>query len=391
LVNRLRTEVLRSWEGAANLRTEWNQLQEASGCEHPFTTYEWFDCWYSAYCKPEDVAIVLVKEGDTLRAILPGMLIYQIIKGIPFNVFSYAGNGHSPRCGIISKKEDTEANKASLVAIWDHLGVKINLVTLMSIDAGSPTQFILDNLELPHLFLHIEHSFESPAFDISRGWGNYLGSRSKKFRQRIRQGRNRAERLGRLTYNIIPNDSVSEQDIERLKIIDSKTWQHREGSGLFSTIENGKFYKELLKTFGKHGQMILCFLKIGDSDVAYEIATSFGSKAFFLKYGYDPEFNKCSPGLLIQSYLAEHFSSLGFHEVDLVGEMSEEKEHWPTHKREHKNYWIINKRSLRGRILSEEIRSYRLLKKLIRMIKPDKPKNKRIGFQALPETEEERD
>lgn len=393
MTDNFKIEVLLDWNQALGIKDEWNDLNSKSGVSHPFTTYEWFDCWYRAYCNPSRARVILVREkGDNnLRAILPGMLIKLKKGGITLNGFSYAGNGHSPRCGIISKEDDVEAKQSAIIAIWEHLEKKVDLAVFMSIEVGSPTHFVLNNIKLPHLFLRIEHSFESPAFDISKGWDSYLATRSKKFRKRIRNGKNRAERLGKLNYNVISSGFISEQDIERLKLIDNKTWQHREGTGLFSTIENGNFYRELLRTFGKHRPVILCLLQIGDRDVAYEVATSFCLTSFFLKYGYDPEFNKCSPGLLIQSHLGEYFSLLGYHEIDLVGEMTEEKEHWPTHKREHKNYWIINKGSLRGRILFEEIRSYRLLKKMIRMIKPDKPKNMPIGFPALPETEEERD
>lgn len=390
MTDKYKIDVICDWSKVSEIKEEWNDLNSKSGVSHPFTTYEWFDCWYKAYSDLGNVRIILVrdKKSDNIRAILPGILIKMREGRIALRCFSYASNGHSPRCGIISKKDDIEAAKASIAAIWDHLEVNIDLATLMSIDTGSPTQFILNSLELPHLYLHVEHSFESPAFNISSGWGDYLRTRSKKFRQRIRQGRNRAERFGKLTFNIILNDSVSEQDIERLKNIDSKTWQYKEGSGLYSTNENEIFYNEILKTFGKHRQVTLCFLKIGDSDVAYEIATSFGSTAFFLKYGYDPEFNKCSPGLLIQSYLAEYYSSLGFREVDLLGDMSKEKEHWDTHLREHRNYWIINRKSIRGKILYHELLAYGILKKLFGKIIKDKSNIKIYGNSTIAPDEE---
>jgi len=194
--------------------------------------------------------------------------------------------------------------------------------------------------------------------------------------------------MGGLKYDIISSEAISENIIERLKLLEAKTWQHKSGSGLFSTLENERFYYKLLRSFGKEREITLCFQQIGDKDSAYELSTSYANTAFFLKYGYDSEFGNCHPGLLIQSYLSEYVSSLGFNEVDLLGEMSEEKERWQTHLREHRNYWIINKKAVRGEILFAELRVHNVLKRFTRMLKHDKTLHERSGNMGAPSTGE---
>jgi hypothetical protein len=242
----------------------------------------------------------------------------------------------------------------------------------MSIDEDSLTYHVLNNLELPHLSLHIENFFESPAFDLSKGWESYFASRSKNFRHRVRQGRNQAMRLDGLTYDVNSGETISKETIDRLKSLDFKTWQHQSGSGLFSTVENEKFYSSLLQSFTIKDKMIVCFPKIGGRDVAFELGILFNETAFFLKYGYDPEFSNCHPGLLVQAYLSEYVFTLGFKEIDLVGEITEEKARWQTHRRKHVNYWLINNRSIGGKILLTEFKAYKVLREVARIVKADK-------------------
>ena len=309
------------------------------------------------------MTIVLVKEGETLRAILPGRLICQKIKGIPFNVFSYAGNGHSPKYGIISQKNDKDAIKTSISAIWERLYEKIDMAILESIDQASPTYHALTHLELPFLSLKVEHSFESPAFSLPEGWNAYFKTRSKSFRDRLHNGINRSKRLGQLEYDIVTRINSAERLIERLKLLDSKTWQHENKTGLFSTDENGRFYTDLIKTFGNTGKLVLCFVRLDGKDIAYSLNVICGTMGFILKTGYDPEYNKCSPGLLNWAYLGEWMASKGIIEIDMLGDVDDYKGAWETHRRRHSNYWLVNRKTIKGRFLLLEMWAYNFLKK----------------------------
>ncbi|MCK4795616.1 MAG: GNAT family N-acetyltransferase [Desulfobacteraceae bacterium] len=359
-------EIINNWEQTRSLASEWNALHKRSEVEHPFATYEWFDCWYRAFCKPGNERIIIVRDGISIRAIFPGMLIKLKKYGITFNTFSYAANGHSPRCGIIAPKNDTESVRVAIASPITILKKKIDFISLPSINSDSSTYNVVMQNKFPHLQLYIEHTFESPSFDISGGMDSYLATRSRNFRKRIKQSLNRANRLGRVEYDIVKNMENSNDIVKRLKSLDHKTWQHQNGTGLFSTTENSKFYSSLIHDYSERKTMIVCFLKIGGVDAAYEVATFSGPTAFFLKYGYDPAFNKCRPGLLIQTYLSSYSSSLGLKEVDLLGETTTEKARWATHSRKHSNFWLINRKTLNGIGLVILLKIYENYKKIFK-------------------------
>ncbi len=359
-------EVVSDWNQIHGIKDEWNQINSRSEVLQPFTTYEWFNCWYQAYCNPEKARIIIIRDNDNmLRAIFPGMLVQMKKGGITLQCFSYAGNSHSPRYGIISKKGDEDAIRISLSAIWGSLHEKIDMAILGSIDQASSTYQTLTHLELPFLSVRVEHSFESPAFYMPEGWHVYLKRRSINFRGRLNKGINRSKRLGKLGYDIITKINNDGLLIERLKLLDSKTWQHENGTGLFSTVENSKFYTNLIKTFGDMGKLALCFVHLNGKDMAYSLNLIYGTTGYILKTGYDPEYNKCSPGLLNWAYLSEWMASKGIVEVDMLGEADDYKNAWETHRRRHINYWLINKKSLKSLFLLIEIFGYELFKKTL--------------------------
>lgn len=364
MTEKFKVEILKDWDEASKIKDQWDALNLRSGIPHPFTSCEWFDCWYHAYCKPGQVRIVLVRDGQGLRAILPGMVCRDTIKGVPLNIFTYAANGYSPRADIIATPGDTAAFLSGIRAISTHLPEKIHLIKLWMVQAASPTDEIINASELPYLSAYCEHSAESPGFDLSDGWDKFFQGRSKKFRFRFRQAENRAKRLGDLGFEVFTSPEDLSKILPRLKSLDAKTWQHQNGSGLFSTLENAAFYQGLLVKYSEKGEVVTAFLKIGEADAAYEIGVISRGKGFFLKYGYDPLFADCRPGVLVQSYLTQFAASRGVDEIDLGLEQSAEKAHWQTKAPEYRNYWLIGKNTLKGRGLLLGIAINERLKKV---------------------------
>ncbi len=362
--NKFEIEIICNLLETTKLREQWNKLYQAMDEIHPFSSYEWFENWYFAYCNSGDERIILVKEADNIKAIFPG-LIDQIYKGgIRLHVFRYAANGHSPRCGIIAKKMNYEAIAAALKAPFYHSKEKFDLIIVPSVNANSDTDQVLKKMNDHKIQLHSEHKFESPAYKISNGWQSYLMTKSKSFRRTEKRSVNCFERYGPINYDIYSTTSINKDVIKRLRVIDSKSWQHKNKSGLFSTQKNRIFYELLFRNESENDSISICFLRVNEKDAAYIIGITSNFTAYLLKYGYNPKFSKCSPGHLIQRYFSKYYSSLGFNEIDLIGENTEEKSRWANFKRKHNNYWLINKNRIKGILLLLGFRLHHVQKKL---------------------------
>lgn len=342
-------EVLEDWNRAALLREEWDELYALSGIGHPFATFEWLDCWIGAFCRPGVLRLLAVRDAGGIRAIFPAYKTTVVRRGIHLKALSSAGNGHFPRFGVLSREGDLAAVSAALAypfsPQWEE---KIDLLSLVNVWESSLTALALKGLDLTDTHEHVEHTFESPAYRVGEGWERYFASRSGNFRHRFRQSLNHFGKLPDHRFEFVPLTGDA-SFVERLRAIDARTWQHENGSGLFSVPENAAFYEGICRKLPGSLDCYAGFLRAQGKDIAYELGFSQGRTAYLLKYGFDPEYSRCRPGVLVQHFLSEHLAGRGIEEIDLCGESTEEKAKWATHSRRHDNIWLLNKGSLLGR------------------------------------------
>ena len=195
------------------------------------------------------------------------------------------------------------------------------------------------------------------------GWNDYYASRSSNTRSRLKKSEARCRKLGRLEFEEFANAERSAELIGRLQRVDARTWQGQQGSGLFLTQENSRFYNELLSFRYPDLALRVYLATIDGRDAAYNITVAAGSTLHGLKMGYDPDFSYCSPGVLTIQHIAERAAASGLRWVDLGPGLTVEKRHWATHLVQRKNWWLMNRQSLRGRTLEVMLRLHEFRRK----------------------------
>lgn len=360
----LKVDIVKDWQETSRIRTGWQELSAQSLPENPFASHDWFDCWYQAYCDPKEVRVIVVRDTERIRAIIPGFLNKRSVAGLPLTCFSYAANGHTPRGGIIVRQDDVAAARIALRAVFDHLDATPHLCVFPAVDKASATGKMIGESLQACIHPHVEHSYEAPAFAMPQGWEEYLSKKSSNTRGRLNQSLSRTKKFGPLDYQMFSEATAGDEVVARLKVLDAKTWQGKNNTGLFSTQENNDFYSRLLAFKRTNLPVFVCILTLGGQDVAYSLATHAGQTAFFLKYGYDPEFGYCRPGVLTMAQMGKHAASLRMIEVDLGGGVNDDKERWETHRRQYENYWLINKKTFKGNALVALLKVHRQIKNM---------------------------
>jgi CelD/BcsL family acetyltransferase involved in cellulose biosynthesis len=344
--------VIHGWDNASMLRNRWEKLSSEAFPWHPFFSYDWFSCWFTAFIPQEKIRIITVSDSSgELRAILPGFVEKTWLSGIPYNCFSFGANGHSPRGGIIARPGDSDAMNAAINMIFTQLDQKIHICVLPAVDKNSFTEQVIRKNDIPFIGIRSEHNFEAPFVNMSKGWDDYFKGRSSNLRKRIKNAKNRCFKKGEVDFQIFKLPENRLKVIERLKLLDSLTWQGKQGSGIFSNIENTEFYSNILNISNQKISVLVCFMTLDGKDVAYDLSIMKGKISHFLKCGYNPEFSKLCPGLMNFYKLGEYVSSIGGQEIDLGAEISEDKRRWETGRRCFTNYWLINLHSMKGKVI----------------------------------------
>lgn len=355
--NTWQTEIITSWADAAVLRREWDVLASRATGEHPFFSYDWFALWYPAYASEKDVRIVAVRDaGGSLRALLPGFLERRRFGRINLRNFHYAANGYSLCGGIIAVPDDLAAVKSAVLSTIKQIRPTPHMLILPMVPDKSPTGRIMHGNDLSGFGRRIEHADVAIQFSFPNGWEAYFASRSGNMRNRIKQSRNRSKKFGNLYFEHFDLPEHSAEATKRLRRLDGKTWQGQGGTGLFSTPENERFYGQLV-SFQYPGLGVRVYFTVIDGkDIAYSLTTAGRTTRHVIKVGYDKDFAYCRPGVLMMVNVAESSMDDGIHQIDYgVGAIGD-KAQWETERERYINWWLFNRRSLKGLIAHKAIR-----------------------------------
>jgi CelD/BcsL family acetyltransferase involved in cellulose biosynthesis len=242
------SEIICGWNSARALHQEWDELEQRIGVDHPFLGFSWLDCWINAYGTPETVHVLTVRRAGELSAVLPLSVGKKQIGCFPLDSCAFPGNGHSPRGGLLAAPDDHSSLDFAGSALSE-LRSRFDLCLFPAVAESSATLGMLNSLSDKGFVLHQEHTFDVPCFSLPNGWSGYVESKSKKFRKRLRESRAQTEGFGSVKFEVFGPGGIGLEALERLREVDRKSWQHANGTGLFSISENAAFYETKHLTF----------------------------------------------------------------------------------------------------------------------------------------------
>ena len=363
MVETLHIEILTDWREAAALEKEWNDLWARSPVRTPFHTFEWMSCWYQAFCAPGALRLILVRDGERLRALLPGMLMKRRLGGLSLNSFCYAGTGQTPQCGVLAGVGDAASIRAALRAVAQVPGGPVDLVVLPDIEVDSPTWSVLTDQFHPQFFVYAENAYQDYVYRLPGGsWEGYLASKSSDFRKRMRKSIAAAQAFGPLEMTEFQAGRDLGECLPRLQALDARTWQGQVQRGVLPDGVHLDFYRKLSQIKSERLHFLVFLLSLGGTDVAFLTAAYAGHTAFLRKTGYDAEFKEARPGLLIHALLTERLAGRGVSEFALGPDETELKLRLETHRCRYESFWVVNRETVRGRALLAEFKAQRLLK-----------------------------
>jgi CelD/BcsL family acetyltransferase involved in cellulose biosynthesis len=376
--SKLKAEVVRCWEIARELQYEWRELQQQADTQSPFTTFEWFDAWYQVYCPPKDVRVIVVRDNERVRAILPGVSEQRRHGGLNLSCFVFPADAYTPRCGVISLPDDFEATRLALLTTTA-IDKQTDMTILPDVEVNSLTWQVISSGMLPFYSNRVENSYESPIYTMEKGWESYLNGRSRGFKKLLRQSIKRCEEKGRLTSRVFSVGRDFNQGLERLRELEARTWQGNICNGVLRNEKAEKFYSLLSSVPSSLLRLEIELLQINDLDVAFMLLACCGNEVFLMRTGFDNSYDYCRPGLVIRERLGKRLAEEGKTHFDLGAGVYEIKKRWETERRVYECFWLVNRGSLKGRLLLLELWMFHYVKPLLRWRRPETPATTHSG------------
>ena len=160
-----------------------------------------------------------------------------------------------------------------------------------------------------------------PFITLDESWCVPERKLSKRRASDIRRARRHAEALGEVRSEVItPKPNELSQAISMAMEIEQCSWKGRAGTSLLRDPKRAAFYEEYAKSECIRGRLKIAYLYLGTRAVAMQIAVEYQDRFWLLKIGYNDEYAKCSPGILLLAETIRYAAERGLKSYEFLGE-----------------------------------------------------------------------
>src|SRR5262249_20934562 len=114
----------------------------------------------------------------------------------------------------------------------------------------------------------------------------------------VRRKRRRLAEHGAVSWCLTMGAEVGAEHAERLLALEHNGWKGEKGESMLSDPDHAQFCRQMVDGFRGAGRGFFCELMVGGRVIATANYLTSGDAGFAFKIGWDPEYAKCSPGIL---------------------------------------------------------------------------------------------
>jgi CelD/BcsL family acetyltransferase involved in cellulose biosynthesis len=152
---------------------------------------------------------------------------------------------------------------------------------------------------------------------------------SSRRRSDLRRARRRAEEVGPVRTELLsPLPHEVNGVLDDAFSIEASSWKGRSGTALAEDARRAAFFRRYAVLAAERGILRVSFLRVGDRGAAMQIAVECGGAYWILKIGYDEEFARFSPGMLLILATLQAALERGLRSYELLGTAEPWTEMW---------------------------------------------------------------
>jgi CelD/BcsL family acetyltransferase involved in cellulose biosynthesis len=152
-------------------------------------------------------------------------------------------------------------------------------------------------------------------------------------RSDLRRAKRQAEKIGAVEAAIItPTRAELPQLIEEAFHVEAAGWKGAHGTALKTDAVRGGFFRRYAEQACAKGILRICMLRIGGRPAAAQIAIESGSRFDLLRAGYDEQFARCSPGMLLTAESIGYAARRGLSCYEFNGNVEPWTKVWTRHE-----------------------------------------------------------
>jgi CelD/BcsL family acetyltransferase involved in cellulose biosynthesis len=287
----------------------------------PFLYPGWFEAWRSAFGAGA-LRLVAARRGGRLVGIVP----MQVRRG----AWRSPTNAHSPGFDLLAL--DGEALEALSGALFQD---RVRDLAVAPLDASGPALRALGEAARVRGYrTFVRPASRAPYLRLAGDLRAHEDSLSRNLRHDVQRRLRRLCEAGIVSVQFGDGSAGLDDLLEEGFRVEALSWKGRRGTAIASGDETTRFYTGLARWAASAGWLRLAFLRLDRRAIAFQLDLELRSRYYSLKIGYDPEYQRFSPGKLLAYMMVARAVASGLEVYELLGTDEPWKDRWTELARE---------------------------------------------------------
>lgn len=310
----LATHVITDRDDFRALRPAWNELLQACPSRNLFTTHAWLFNWWTHFGDGAALRLVTLYDAERLVGIAPLTLYKRRLSGLPVSVLSTFFNVHVSRADFVIHPDYLVAAMSALaeycaenIRDWDVLMLRqLPCATAQALAQACQT---IGLTAFP-----LQTGVGKCYLNVDATWTDYLATRTRHFRKRLKEHCRRPEKLGNAKYFISAGADKIEEDFAVLRALEQRSWKHADDFAAMDA-RDWQFQKALALCADEGIGCENIFLALDDKVVAAIHSLSYAGVIYAFQMMYDEQYRDAYLGRATFKQLLESVWQTGHYSV----------------------------------------------------------------------------
>jgi CelD/BcsL family acetyltransferase involved in cellulose biosynthesis len=307
-------------EPQGQLVNEWERLADRVGA-NPFLHPGFVLAWQRAFGQSPLLLATVRRDGE-LAAALP---LFR--RGA---VLASPANWHTPASGVLAEDRIASAELAKLVINTHPRRISLAFVDRADVGVGA---FCSEFSGAAYGIL--ERTLTRPPYlDLVGDWEMFEAGLPSDVRANLRRRRRRLEERGTVTFDEQDGALGLDRLFDEVVRVEEMGWKGERGTAIGSRADTLGFYREVAGWATDRGWLRIHAVRLDGRPLAVSLALRCDGVHFHLKTGYDPEYRRLAPGMLLMRELIHDAFADGLRRIEMLGEDESYKRVWCPETRE---------------------------------------------------------
>jgi CelD/BcsL family acetyltransferase involved in cellulose biosynthesis len=293
---------------------EWNDLAREVSAS-PFMHPGWMACWWSAFGRGA-LRVFAARYAGRVVALMP--------MGRRRGALHSLTNAHTPVFDVLARRAD------AMTVLADELfATGARKIEIGPLEKTGPALAALTTAARHAGYRAlVQPAMRAPYIVGGSTLVEYRRSLSNNIRHDAERRLRRLVETGAVSVQVSDGRERLDELLDEGFGVEASGWKGARGTAIASRASTRSFYRDLAYWAASLGWLRLAFLRLDGRAIAFQFDLEPGGTYYSLKIGYDPEYERFSPGKLLAHAMVSRAVASGLTRYELLGTDEQWKYRW---------------------------------------------------------------